>query len=81
MKIQYAATSGQSGPKFAFAGKEGRSLATSYLQKRHIDAGSSILQSMKKSIDYGKNLYKTRGGELITTYMCDPETADVEFLL
>ena len=36
---------------------------------------------MKESFDYGQNPDKTRGGELITAYMCDPKTADAEFVL
>ena len=36
---------------------------------------------MKERFDYGKNKEKTQGGELIASYMCDPETADAEFLL
>ena len=36
---------------------------------------------MKDSFDYGKNPDKTRDGELIAAYMCDPITADDEFLL
>jgi len=36
---------------------------------------------MKDRFDYGKNPEKTQGGELIFAYMCDPETADDEFML
>lgn len=36
---------------------------------------------MKDGFDYGKNPLKTRSGELIKAYMCDPQTADTEFLL
>ena len=41
----------------------------------------TIAQTLKDGFDYGKNPHKTRNGELIIAYMCDPETADVEFLL
>jgi len=36
---------------------------------------------MKDRFDYGKNPEKTQGGELISAYMCDPETSDDEFML
>ena len=36
---------------------------------------------MKDGFDYGKNPLKTRNGELIKSYMCDPETAYIEFEL
>ncbi|AOT68746.1 relaxase [Geosporobacter ferrireducens] len=55
--------------------------ATTYFRPRHIDKGRSILATLKKSLDYGKNPKKTRDGLLISTYMCDPATADAEFLL
>ena len=55
-------------------------MATTRLMKLHIGC-KSMAQSMKDSYAYGKNKDKTRGGELIRSYMCDPETADAEFLL
>ena len=36
---------------------------------------------MKDRLDYGKNPEKTKGGELISSYECDHQTADAEFLL
>ncbi len=56
-------------------------MATTRLIKHHISRGETIAQSMKDRFDYGKDPLKTRGGELISSYMCDPETADAEFLL
>ena len=56
-------------------------MATTYLKAHHISRGLSIAQSMKDRFDYGQNPDKTRGGDLISAYMCDPETADTEFLL
>lgn len=55
--------------------------ATTYFRPRHIDKGRSILESIKQSLDYGKNPKKTRDGFLISAYACDPVTADAEFLL
>ena len=60
-------------------------MATTRLMKLHIGKSNgkskTMLQSMRSSYDYGKNPVKTHGGELIAAYMCDPETADAEFLL
>ena len=41
-------------------------MATSRLMPRHIDAGRSILGTIAKSIDYGKNPDKTRDGKLVS---------------
>jgi len=56
-------------------------LATSYLKKHRVSKGLSILQSIRDRLDYGKDPNKTRDGELIAAYMCDPETAAAEFVL
>ena len=56
-------------------------MATSRLMPRHIDAGRSILATIAKSIDYGKNPDKTRDGKLISYHECDPRTAAMEFTL
>lgn len=56
-------------------------MATTRFFPMHINKGKTILQSMKDRFDYGKNPIKTRNGELIVAYECDPETADAEFLL
>jgi len=56
-------------------------MATTYFKTHHISKGETIAQSMKDRFDYGKNPDKTRGGDLIAAYECDPESADAEFLL
>jgi len=56
-------------------------MATTYFKTHHISKGETIAQSMKDRFDYGKNPDKTRGGDLIVAYECDPESADAEFLL
>jgi len=56
-------------------------MATIYFKTHHISKGETIAQSMKDRFDYGKNPDKTRGGDLIVAYECDPESADAEFLL
>ena len=40
-----------------------------------------MLQSMRERFDYGTDPDKTMNGALIRSYMCDPMTADAEFLL
>jgi len=56
-------------------------MATTRIIKHHISKGETIAQSMKERFDYGRNPEKTRNGNLISAYMCDPATADNEFLL
>ena len=55
--------------------------ATTRLITHHISKGKTIEQSLKDRLDYGKNPEKTQGGELISAYECDHQTADTEFLL
>ena len=56
-------------------------MATTYLLSHHQTPGLTIAQTMTDRFDYGKNPSKTLDGELISAYMCDPKTADAEFLL
>ena len=56
-------------------------MATTRLMPRHIGKGKTIEQTIKDSFDYGQNPLKTRDGELVSAYMCDPKTAYEEFLL
>ena len=56
-------------------------MATTRIVKHHISRGQTIAASLADRFDYGKNPGKTRGGELIASYMCDHETADAEFAL
>lgn len=55
--------------------------ATTYLKTHHISKGETIAESLKDRFDYGQNPEKTQGGELISSYECDHQTADAEFLL
>jgi len=48
---------------------------------RQAGSGKSIIKSLRDSFDYRKNPDKTRNGDLILAYECDPATADAEFLL
>ena len=56
-------------------------MAVTRLITHHISKGETIAQSLKDRFDYGQNPDKTRGGELISSYECDHQTADAEFLL
>ena len=56
-------------------------MSTTRLMSHHITPGLTIAQTMQDRFDYGKNPVKTLDGELISAYMCDPKTADSEFLL
>lgn len=56
-------------------------MATTRLMTRHIGIGKTIMETLKDGFDYGKNPNKTRNGDLILAYECDPATADAEFFL
>ena len=44
----------------------------------HISKGETIARSLKDRFDYGQNPDKTRGGELISSYECDHQTAELK---
>ena len=56
-------------------------MATTRIIPMHIGKGRTIAQMLTDGTDYGKNPEKTNQGELISSYACDPCTADAEFLL
>ena len=56
-------------------------MATTRLIKHHISSRKTIVQSLTDRFEYGQNPDKTRQGELISSYECDPQTAVAEFLL
>ena len=47
----------------------------------HVNKGKTIAQTITDRTDYAENPEKTRKGELVTGYQCDPHTVDSEFLL
>ena len=49
--------------------------------KIHTNKGKSIAQTITDRTDYAENPLKTRHGELVTGYECDPRTVDTEFLM
>ncbi len=56
-------------------------MATTRLIKHHSSKGQSIAATMKDRFDYGQNPIKTRDGELIISYQCNPKIAYAEFTL
>ena len=47
----------------------------------HVNKGKTIAQCLADRTDYSQNAEKTNNGEFISSYECDPKTADEEFLL
>ncbi len=56
-------------------------MAATRLIPLHINKGKSALRSLADRTDYAKNPEKTRKGELVTTYECDPMTVEEDFML
>ena len=56
-------------------------MATTRIISMHKSSGKTVAQCLTNRTDYAKNLDKTKNGELITSYACDPATVDAEFLL
>ena len=56
-------------------------MATTRLISNRVRKGKTVAQTLAEAFAYGQNPDKTRGGELIAAYMCDPKTAAAEFLL
>ena len=56
-------------------------MAATRLIAMHQNKGRSIAKCLKDRTDYAKNGEKTENEELISSYACDKETVDKEFLL
>ena len=56
-------------------------MATTRLIPLHHNKGKTIARCLKERTDYAENGEKTNGGELVSSYECDPKTCDREFLL
>ena len=54
-------------------------MATTRLIAMHKNKGKSIKQCLKDRVDYAENGEKTNGGELVSSYGCDPDLVDEEF--
>ena len=55
-------------------------MATTWIKALH-RSGGSIAAALDIRIEYAKNYDKTEDGALVGSYMCDPYTAQSEFLL
>ena len=56
-------------------------MAATRLIALHINKGKTVAQCLADRTDYSQNAEKTNQGEYISSYECDPKTADEEFLL
>ena len=56
-------------------------MAATKLIPLHVNKGKSAAVCMKERLDYAQNPEKTDGGELVTSYECDPHLAWQEFML
>lgn len=56
-------------------------MAATRLIALHINKGKTVAQCLADRTDYSQNAEKTEGGKYISSYECDPRTADEEFLL
>ena len=56
-------------------------MAATWLKPLHVNKGKTIAQTITDRTDYADNPHKTRYGDLVTGYACDPRTADAEFML
>lgn len=56
-------------------------MAATRLIPLHINKGKTVAQCLAERTDYSENAAKTNNGEFISSYECDPKTADEEFLL
>lgn len=56
-------------------------MAATRLIALHVNKGKSVAQCLADRTDYSQNAAKTNNGEFISSYECDPKTADEEFFL
>ena len=56
-------------------------MAATRLIAFHVNKGKSVAQCLADRTDVSQNAEKTNNGEFISSYECDPKTADEEFLL
>ena len=62
-------------------GKEVMGMAATRLIALHVNKGKTVAQCLADRTDYSQNAAKTNDGEFISSYECDPKTADEKFLL
>ena len=56
-------------------------MAATRLIVLHVNKGKTVAQCLADRTDYSQNVAKTEDGKYISSYECDPKTADEEFLL
>ena len=56
-------------------------MATTRIIPMHINKGKTIAQCLSDRTEYAINPDKTEAGEFVSSFACDPKTADMEFLL
>ena len=56
-------------------------MAATRLIAMHQNKGKSIQQCLKDRTDYAQNGEKTNGGELVSSYACDPKLVEEQFAL
>ena len=56
-------------------------MAATRLIALHVNKGKTVAQCLADRTDYSQNASKTNDGGFISSYECDPKTADEEFLL
>ncbi|MGI6744038.1 MAG: relaxase/mobilization nuclease domain-containing protein [Eubacteriales bacterium] len=56
-------------------------MATTRIIPMHLNKGKTLAQCLTDRTEYGMNPDKTDGGELISSFACDPETVVSEFAL
>ena len=59
----------------------GGKMATTRIIPMHLNKGKTLAQCLTDRTDYGMNPDKTDGGELISSFACEPETVVSEFAL
>ena len=56
-------------------------MAATRIIPMHIKKGQTVMKCLADRIDYAENGEKTEDGEFISSYACDPRTAEEEFML
>ena len=56
-------------------------MATTRIMSLHVSKGKTASQCIRERLDYIMNPDKTNGGELISTFACEQQTAANEFML
>lgn len=56
-------------------------MAATRLIPLHVNKGKTVARCLADRVDYSQNPEKTEDGKYISSYVCNPETADEEFLL